>query len=188
MRGRSIALLCVVSLTACDGNADPDGGPIIVPDAAMPDAGSDGGSDAGNDGGPGYCGSTRFDTRYWAPLPDSCLPLCTAETHDAVRACLTQACAQAAIEADTSPPVDVDTPYGIMQVSCSGASTAYSCPSWQQLSCDAELCPTEYSAWTTCAAARPDCAVEEAALDRCRDGTTAWMGCVTERVDACFPS
>lgn len=189
---RTFLLLWVASLMACDGARASDAGtPIVLPDAGMqPDAGHDAATDGGSDGGSGTCGSTRFDvTSYWPPLPETCLPRCSAETKDAIRACgMNGECGLAALRSDTTPSVMVDTPYGPVEVDCAGDGPRFPCYLWQLYSCDADFCSEEYFAYVECSQTGAPCTPEYTALESCREANPEWDACQLMRTDACYES
>lgn len=176
-----LGMVCV-ALAAC-GTPAPvaeDASIVVdIPDTGPPDAG------APADAGDGTCGMS-ITINGWGQLPDSCLPRCTAATRAAVAACDTEACSQAARQADETPVVLVLTYAGPLGVSCAGTDTAYPCSAWQTYSCQADVCPDAYEAWARCRAEGAPCTDEEAALTTCSEASADFEPCLTTRLDACY--
>lgn len=121
------------------------------------------------------------------PLPQACLPRCTAETRDATVACRTAsdpvACQSAAFAADTTPSTVVSVGAEGVPLDCGF------CLQWQSLSCFFDACPVETLALLRC----PNV---EASTDSCAGVTTRFNDCVAAsgatacqrtRDAACFP-
>ena len=116
-----------------------------------------------------------------SPLPSSCLPRCTAATRSAAVACEDNTCFSAALDADTTPPATVTLPDGPEPFYCND------CFGWQQATCFADICPSEYSNFATCSNAGGACTSEGNALDVCADAAgDSFDSCFNTRVEACF--
>jgi hypothetical protein len=183
---RAVPLTLVSLAIACGGGAPPttDAGPITVVDSGeiLPDA------FVAPDAGDGVCG--ELPPTMWTRLPASCLPRCTAATATAVGACSSatdqNACVEAAIHADTTPLAHVRYGAYVLDVSCGGSNTAYSCFEWQIYSCDAEHCNAEFNTWSTCQRTGAACTTEQSALDTCRMGSADWHSCLQTRAPDCY--
>jgi hypothetical protein len=156
-------------------DAGPDDAPIEVPDAPSP----------ADDAGDGICGDTSDSTLAWSPAPATCLPRCTRETFDAVSACTTTSCAQAALAADATPPTRVRTVNGVFELGCAGSGLVTACVAWQTYACQAEHCPVEFDTWTSCVNAGGPCDTELAALGAC-SSAPAPANCRRDLSRACY--
>jgi hypothetical protein len=193
MRATVSTLCAFLVCAACGGGSDTDAGfdaGIVVPDLGPADAGApdEGPADLGIDLGIGICGDTTASTRLWAPLPDTCLPRCSAETRALVDACTTDACRNAARAADTTPSTHVRASNGVWTIACaSAAGPIIGCDAWQTFTCQGDACPTEFQAWTDCInAGAGGCGTLRAALDACTGSSAAYATCETDLVGACF--
>jgi hypothetical protein len=181
---RGVPALHLVLLVACGSAGPSDGGTdaaIVIPDAQTVDAFVE------PDGGDGICGNT-FDTKFaWGPVPTSCLPRCTAATRVAAEACTTTACLQAALAADPTPTVHVMTRTGTFELGCAGVGEVSACLAWQFYSCQAEWCPPEFDAWTSCVnSGGGDCSTQRAALLACGNASADFGACIPVRYGACY--
>lgn len=179
-------------------DANRDVGPVdaFEHDAGSGSSGGDSGvvrRDAGSsrDTGPdarppfGACGIlwSRGD-----PLPDACLPRCSASTRDLFDACFGDAVCEATVMVrDTSRTglLYVWDDRDVTEVDCEA------CVGTQRFSCWHEHCATQAEAWVDCVAVRMSeaCARERANLDRCLEPHRAEVdACSTARVTACFPA
>ena len=165
-----------------DGGPMVDGGDIVLPDGQVGvDTGGPGvdaggpGVDAGGGGGSCTMGATG--------LVGDCFPRCTATTLSVVAACTDSACAQAALTADTTPPISVTVGTSTQSLTC------VLCFNSQVISCIAQSCPYEYSAYADCEDATPGyCTSEEATLDDCMFSfETTINACSEARANLCFP-
>ncbi|MGE0785770.1 MAG: hypothetical protein AB7S26_08780 [Sandaracinaceae bacterium] len=166
----------------CDSRGGDDAGPIVI----MRDGGG-GGTDAGpgggTDAGPpaGSCAVSSV-----MPLPAACLPRCSNATLQAANACTDAACQQAALDADTTASIQLTTPGMPVALDCA------TCVAWQQETCAAEVCPTEYMALITCLQMNGGmaamCMAENTALNTCANMTqmAAFQACANPRASMCF--
>jgi hypothetical protein len=178
-----------LGLTGCDddgGGGGRDGGGIRV----MVDSGSGGieledGGPSQTDAGPGGgCSVTGI-----MPLPAGCLPRCASSTIPTLNACETDpdpaACLRMALEDDTTPPTTLSLGMQTAQLNCLG------CFFWQQDTCIAESCPSEFNARQSCredAAEPAECDAETMALMTCITTNQSDIGaCAMPRAMACFP-
>lgn len=122
------------------------------------------------------------------PLPDACMPRCTAETWAGVADCRNQAdvvaCQGRVIAADTSTPTQLDfgPELGAMTVDCG------TCLDLQTESCFLEHCLTDYLAATRCRILdqRPTaCTAEINQVRTCAAGSTAMRTCQATRDALC---
>jgi hypothetical protein len=185
--------LWLLSLAACgddSAGAGRDGGAPRSDAGALADAGSDSGADAGAEGpdagDDGICGDTSSSLAPWPALPETCLPRCSAATHDAVRACPTARCATDARAADDTPIAIARTPRGDFEVGCALVLNPVACEVWQLYSCQGDFCPTEFETWTACVNGGDDCTRQRAALEDCGAASAEFQACFDERLDACF--
>lgn len=168
-----------------DGPSAPDSGPA---DAAPPDA------PIAVDGGPLSCGSDpgpapgdcvlRVPVGSFGPLVDACLPRCTAATGAAWRACTTQSCKRAALDADTTPGVQ----YYIGTARITSPMNCDACVSYQEFHCFSLVCGAEVDSYVDeCIAGGTPSSCDTALfqLDNCLAGLTP-----TEEatVAACYES
>lgn len=110
---------------------------------------------------PGVCsfeGSSGF-----VPLPDPCLPRCSASTWEAVQACASTSCQSEALDDDMTPPIDLDLVTDMSSVNCR------TCFDWQTQSCLYDHCSSELLAVQRCRFLEGPaaCEAETNALSQC---------------------
>ncbi len=122
------------------------------------------------------------------PLPDACLPRCTAETWAGIVDCRSRpdvaGCQGAVIAADTSTPTQLDfgPELGAMTVDCS------TCLDLQTESCFLEHCRAEYLAATRCRILDPRasaCTAELTRVRTCSANSSAMRTCQATRDFLC---
>lgn len=174
----SIALV----LWGCDdGRGDGDAGGIV-----LMDSGPGGGTDSGpgeTDAGPGanMCAVTSA-----MPLPMACFPRCSNATLVAANNCASAMdpamCQQMAFDADTTPPTTLMAGTQSIELDCAA------CVGWQQDTCLAEQCPSEFMALVQCRQAMTGtCDTETMALNSCIMANMATLNtCAGQRATPCF--
>jgi hypothetical protein len=177
-------------------DANRDVGPV---DAFEHDAAGGSGSDAGSRRDGGASRDTGPDARppfaacgiLWSrgdPLPEACLPRCSASTRDLFDACFADAVCEATVMVrDTSRTglLYVWDERDVTEVDCEA------CVGTQRFSCWHEHCATQAEAWVDCIAVRMSeaCSRERDNLDRCLAPHRAEVdACSSARVTACFPA
>ncbi|MEZ4340143.1 MAG: hypothetical protein R3B82_26270 [Sandaracinaceae bacterium] len=185
-----LAALGALALTpGCGGGrSGSDAGGIVLMDSGPGMMGTDAGPGMmGTDAGPGMMGGCSVaGAAGFPPLPAACLPRCSAATLNAINMCTDAACQQAALDADTTAPVNVDVGGGMSEsIDCSG------CFNWMINACIFDSCPTEFGACIECSdlcdSSTAGCETEEAAFDSCiTTNMTALQSCVNSRAAMCF--
>ena len=129
-----------------------------------------------------------------APIPASCTPRCSNATLGAVNTCnmmmdqmAAQTCQTAALDADTTPSVDMMGPGGVIPLDCA------TCFQFNQLHCLSVPCPTEIVTAVTCDRMMDAdmCMGEYDAADACLAALTpaqetAANECLNTQLTACF--
>jgi len=120
------------------------------------------------------------------PLPQACLPRCTAETRQATIDCRMASdpasCQAAVFAADPTPAASIAVGPDSVPLGCGF------CLQWQTLSCSFEACPVEALASLRCPMIEPssdDCAAVGAALSACLAASN-FSACQAPRDGACF--
>lgn len=160
------------------GGSGVDGGIVVRRDAGRYDGGLDARVPTG------ACGILweRGD-----PVPEECLPRCSATSGDLFRACLGDTTCEATVMAgDTTRAVRVFVweEWDFSDLDCA------SCIGTQRFSCWHDRCPAQAEDWVDCLAGRSSeaCEREQLLLERCLAPFEASvLACTTARVDACFP-
>ncbi len=185
----SVALCALALAPGCGGGrSGSDAGGIVLMDSGPGMMGTDAGPGMmGTDAGPGMMGGCSVaGAAGFPPLPAACLPRCSGATASAVNACADAACQQAALDADTTPPTNVDVGMGMTEsIDCSG------CFNWMINSCIFDSCPDQFAGCVMCAdfcdPAMAGCEAEEAAFDSCiMTNMAALQSCVNSRAVMCF--
>jgi hypothetical protein len=173
----------------CSGSATADAGADAPIDFELPDAGPPP-FDGGPPDGGGICADLSLVPFGTPALPPECLPRCSAETRDAIAACAgLLPCVRAAQNADTTPPVNVETRYGLFTIACGTAPTRpYPCELWQEYSCFEEFCRAEFYAYADCLDTGAMCTMERDVVNACMSAIPEAVTCLGERTAACFPA
>jgi hypothetical protein len=140
----------------------------------------------------GTCASTTCSVAgasgAFPPLPPACLPRCSSATRSALAMCTSDPCAQMAVSADTTPGTTLDRGGGMTTtIRCRD------CYNWQLNSCAEEICPSQFAAYVSCAAAGDPstigsrCSSQIGAVNACLMANSAtYSACFDSRVSMCF--
>lgn len=121
------------------------------------------------------------DTNGWVRLPNACLPRCSIATRDAVAACQTVECQNAALDSDPSPPVPLD--FGPRQ----DPLDCRFCVTQQTNVCSLEACPEQTLALIRCeGVVGGPCQAEAAQLSECFESEPAFDLCRQQIIPLCF--
>lgn len=182
---------CLVALgmvAGCGSNARPatDGG-VTTPDTGTT-PGNDGGSQVDAFMMSGPCGSW---TANFQPVPAGCLPRCSHATGVAFAACTDQACADAALAADTTPAATITAGTQTVMITCAGGQGVAGCVNAQFLAATDTSCHTELMAFATCYQTHGGdatmCAPEQTAVDDCQTAhQTEITNAAGPLLEACF--
>lgn len=186
MRRIGIIMACGALAIGCDdgrGGGEDSGGIMLMDSGPEEDAGGNGGFDAGMMMATcSVAGAAGFPA-----LPEPCLPRCSSATQMCIGACMDDPCAEACIDADTTPMTMIDFGMGMSDTLNCG-----DCVNWGINHCIFTSCPDQFGA---CIQNCPDfcnpmmagCETEEMALDSCITANmTAIQMCAQTQIGRCF--
>jgi hypothetical protein len=168
----STLTIALVAASACNSSRPPgggDGGPIIIPDSAVP-------RDGARDGGTSTGMCTDENVGYLT------MPLCSAATMTCIMGCTAGACIVDCIEADPSPNCGACVNQNLISCAntngCQSAWSAFVC-------CVDEACPPPAMAACVMSATTGACMAQDGAYSTCLMGIDIPTVCPSFLTD-CF--